>query len=68
MSFLNISCFIYLVTSGEGAAYPSEAPVSSGMKHIIHQSELRIYTKVVPFKENSSFRFVVLWQILNGME
>jgi hypothetical protein len=24
--------------------------------------------KVVPFKENISFRFVVLWQIQNGME
>ena len=34
-----------------------------GVKPIIHQSEL-----VVPFKENSSFRFVVLWQILHGME
>ena len=31
-----------------------------GVKPIIHQSELRTYTKVVPFKENSSFRFVVL--------
>jgi hypothetical protein len=31
-----------------------------GVKPIIHQSELRAYTKVVPFKENSSFRFVVL--------
>ena len=31
-----------------------------GVKPIIHQSELRPYTKVVPFKENSSFRFVVL--------
>jgi hypothetical protein len=41
---------------------------SKGVKPIIHQSELRTYAKVVPFKENSSFRFVVLWQILNGME
>jgi len=32
-----------------------------GVKPIIHQSELRTYTKVVPIKENnSSFRFVVL--------
>ena len=31
-----------------------------GVKPIIHQSELRTYTKVVLFKENSSFRFVVL--------
>ena len=31
-----------------------------GVKPIIHQSELRTYTKVVPFKENCSFRFVVL--------
>jgi hypothetical protein len=36
------------------------------VKPLIHQSELR--TKVVPFKENSSFHFVVLWKILNGME
>ena len=40
----------------------------TGVKPIIHQSELRTYTKVVPFKEKSSFHFVVLWQILNGME
>jgi len=32
----------------------------SGVKPLIHQSELRTYTKVVPFKENSSFLFVVL--------
>jgi hypothetical protein len=31
-----------------------------GVKPIIHQSELRTYTKEVPFKENNSFRFVVL--------
>jgi hypothetical protein len=31
-----------------------------GVKPQIHQSELKTYTKVVPFKENSSFRFVVL--------
>jgi hypothetical protein len=31
-----------------------------GVKPIIHQSELRTYAKVIPFKENSSFRFVVL--------
>jgi len=42
--------------------------IPSGVKPLIHQSEFRTYTKVVPFKENSSFRFVVLWQILNGME
>jgi hypothetical protein len=29
---------------------------------------LRTYTKVVPFKENRSFRYIVLWKILNGME
>jgi hypothetical protein len=39
-----------------------------GVKPLIHQSELRTYTKVVPFKEKSSFHFVVLWKILNGME
>jgi hypothetical protein len=31
-----------------------------GVKPIIQQSELRTYTKVVPFKEKKSFRFVVL--------
>jgi hypothetical protein len=30
--------------------------------------ELRTYTEVVPFKEKSSFHFVVLGKILNGME
>jgi hypothetical protein len=43
--------------------YP-DTPVSStnhlGVKPIIHQSELRTYTQIVPFKENSSFRFAVL--------
>jgi hypothetical protein len=34
----------------------------------VNQSELRTYTKGVPFKEKSSFHFAVLWQILNGME
>ena len=34
--------------------------IPCGVKPIIHQSELRTYTKVVPFKENSSFRFVAL--------
>ena len=42
--------------------------IGLGVKPIIHQSELRTYTKVVPLKKNSSFRFVVLWKILNGME
>ena len=41
---------------------------SVGAKLLIHQSELRTYTKAIPFKEKSSFRFVVLWKILNGME
>jgi hypothetical protein len=31
-----------------------------GVKPQIHQSELIAYTKVVPFKEKSSSRFVVL--------
>jgi len=31
-----------------------------GVKPLIQQSELRPYTKVVPFKEKSSFHFVVL--------
>jgi hypothetical protein len=38
------------------------------VKPLIHQSELRTYTKLVPFKEDSSIRFVVLRQTLNGME
>ena len=33
-----------------------------GVKPRIPQSELRIYTKVVPFKE-SFFHFVVLWKL-----
>jgi hypothetical protein len=39
-----------------------------GVKPLIHQSELRTYTKVVPFQEKNSFHFVVLWKLLNGME
>jgi hypothetical protein len=39
-----------------------------GVKPLIHQSELRTYTKVVPFQGKSSFHFVVLWKLLNGME
>ena len=31
-----------------------------GVKPLIHQSELRTYTKVVPFQGKSSFHFVVL--------
>jgi hypothetical protein len=34
--------------------------VGLGVKPLIHQSELRTYMKVVPFKEKSSFHFVVL--------
>jgi RecG-like helicase len=30
------------------------------VKPLIHQSELRTYTKVVPFHEKNSFHFVVL--------
>jgi hypothetical protein len=37
-------------------------------KPLIHQSELGTYTKVVPFQEKSSFHFVVLWKLLNGMD
>jgi hypothetical protein len=29
-----------------------------GVKPVIHQSELRTYTKVVPFQEKNSFHFV----------
>ena len=31
------------------------------VKPLIHQLELRTYTKVVPFQEKSYFHFVVLW-------
>jgi hypothetical protein len=41
---------------------------SFGVKPLIHQSELRTYAKVVPLNEKSSFHFVVLWKLLNGME
>ena len=39
-----------------------------GVKPLIHQSELGTYTKVAPFQEKSSFHFVVLWKLLNGMD
>jgi hypothetical protein len=41
-----------------------------GVKPLIHQSVLGTYTKVpvVPFQEKSSFHFVVLWTLLNGMD
>ena len=41
-----------------------------GVKPLIHQSVLGTYTKVsvVPFQEKSSFHFVVLWKLLNGMD
>ena len=35
-----------------------------GVKPLIHQSELKTYTKVVLFKEKSSFRSLVFWKIL----
>jgi hypothetical protein len=38
--------------------------LSWGVNPLIHQSELRTYT----LKEKSSFRFVILWKLLNGME
>jgi hypothetical protein len=38
------------------------------ISNIYRGHSLRTYTKVVPFKKKSSFHFVVLWQILNGME
>jgi hypothetical protein len=37
-------------------------------EHDSNKSSIRTYTKVVPFREKSSFHFVVLWQTLNGME
>ena len=42
--------------------------LTKGVKPLIHQSELRTYMKVVPFKVKSSFQFVVLWKLLNGIE
>ena len=39
-----------------------------GVKPLIHQTELGTYTKVVPFQEKSSFHFVVLWKLQNGMD
>jgi len=41
---------------------------SFGVKPLIHQSELRTYMKVVPIQEKSSFHFVVLLQLVNGMD
>ena len=38
------------------------------VKPLIHQSEFRTNTKVVPFQEKSSFHFVVLWKLLNGID
>ena len=39
---------------------PPTKNVTIGVKPLIHQSEIIIYMKVVPFKEKSSFHFVVL--------
>jgi hypothetical protein len=35
-----------------------KSPPFLGVKPVIHQSELRTYTKVVPFQEKSSFHFI----------
>jgi hypothetical protein len=43
---------------GYGEFFSGITPL--GVKPLIHQSELRTYIKVVPFKESSSFRFAVL--------
>ena len=40
--------------------------IGTGVKPVIQPT--RAKNIVVPFKEKSSFHFVVLWQILNGME
>ena len=48
-----LGCYCNICT-GHGKRY-------IGAKPIIHQSELRTYTKVVLLKEKSSFRFVVFW-------
>jgi hypothetical protein len=32
-----------------------------GVKPLIHQSELKTYTKVVPFKENTNVHFALLY-------
>jgi hypothetical protein len=55
-------------TDSRKQQFPFSLIIHTGVKQLIHQSELRTYTMVVPFKEKSSFRFVVLSKILNGME
>ena len=63
--------FIYMFRNSDTSWYiplmkNDNSPL--GVKPQIHQSELKTYTKVVPFKEKSSFHFDVLWEILNGIE
>ena len=48
--------------------YNGVSTLTLGVKPLIHQSELRTYMKVVPFHEKSSFHFVILWKLLNGMD
>ena len=71
---VSVNCFGYYcrtigtINCTENSKILSDDHKTVGVKPIIHQSELRTYTKVVPFQEKSSFHFVVLWILLNGME
>ena len=60
----NYFCICSTFVSHDGWIYT----FNIGVKPLIHQSELGTYTKVVPFQEKSSFHFVVLWKLLNGMD
>jgi hypothetical protein len=51
---------IYLITS-------CHSWVVYGVKPLIHQSELRTYTKVVPFQEKTSLCSIVKTTEWNGM-
>jgi hypothetical protein len=61
---LNLFFFLYLRLS----ASSKENDLPLDVKPLIQQMELRTYTKVVPFQEKSSFHFVALWQLLNGVD
>jgi hypothetical protein len=61
-------CLYFGVFDGTSYSIVSLVWRDIGVKPLIHQSELETYTKVVPFQEKSSFHFVVLWKLLNGMD
>jgi len=60
IKFCDKNCFI-LKEQTKNQTKPNTPTHTPGVKPLIHQSELRTYTKVVPFQEKSSFHFVVLW-------